>query len=86
MKRIVSIAIVAAIALTVAGCGGRHRNVEAKYYKDGASVDDYLASVYVCERDTRMAIPAAFGKSVYSQLEGASFFRRCMGKEGWEYR
>jgi hypothetical protein len=57
---------------------------ERRFY--GGDAMKFNADSYECQRDVRMAVPAAYTMSVYSQLEGEAFFIRCMGAKGWVYR
>ncbi len=73
-------AIILLAFLALAACAD-----ERKFYRAGATLGDFKADTYACERDAR-GVAASFGGGIMAGLEARNFGRRCMEAKGWELR
>ena len=76
-------AVVAAVfvALLLAACV---QGTPERFYKKGATADDYSRDTYECERDTRV-VAASFGVGPAAQSYAWEFMFKCMVARGYSY-
>lgn len=62
--------------LALAGCA------TPVFYKAGATQQDFVATKYSCERDSRQS--GGFGTGIAGAINQQQFFNRCMEAQGWD--
>jgi uncharacterized protein YbjT (DUF2867 family) len=71
-------------ALALSACAGQQTG---KFYKDGATAQEYATDAYACERDTlAVASPYTFGRGFTAGGNARGFAIRCMAARGYRYR
>lgn len=63
--------------LVFAGCA-----TPPVFYKAGATQQDFVATKYTCERDSRQS--GGFGTGIIGAINQQQFFGRCMEAQGWD--
>ena len=71
-----------AFALLLGACS-QPSNPE-RFFKAGATTDDYTRDSYECERETR-SVAASFGTGPAAQANARDFMFKCMSARGYSY-